>query len=140
MQTNAPGRGKLKVTGIIYIIYGVLGLLGSLILLGGGGLLAASGNSAGAVLGVVAGTLGVINTISAVFYLILGIEGDALLLADGKYRPTARPKRKNGKHVRLLPAFWPELASAALAGKDVNSEVRAQLLHLARERGQAAEQ
>ena len=32
MQTNAPGRGKLKVTGIIYIIYGVLGLLGSLIL------------------------------------------------------------------------------------------------------------
>ena len=73
MQTNAPGRGKLKVTGIIYIIYGVLGLLGSLILLGGGGLLAASGNSAGAVLGVVAGTLGVINTISAVFYLILGI-------------------------------------------------------------------
>lgn len=75
MQTNAPGRGKLKVTGIIYIIYGVLGLLGSLILLGGGGLLAASGNSAGAVLGVVAGTLGVINTISAVFYLILGILG-----------------------------------------------------------------
>ena len=74
------------------------------------------------------------------FYLILGIEGDALLLADGKYRPTARPKRKNGKHVRLLPAFWPALASAALAGKDVNSEVRAQLLHLARERGQAAEQ
>ena len=74
------------------------------------------------------------------YYLILGIEGDALLLTDGKYRPIGRPKRKNGKHVRLQPAFWPELASAALAGKDVNSEVRAQLLRLARERGQAAEQ
>ena len=74
------------------------------------------------------------------FYVILGIEGDPLVLADGKYRPTARPKRKNGKHVRLVPTFWPELASAALAGKDVNSEVRAQLQCLARERGQAAQQ
>ena len=30
------------------------------------------------------------------YYLILGIEGDALLLADGKYRPIGRPKRKTG--------------------------------------------
>lgn len=41
MQTNAPGRGKLKVTGILYIIFGALGLLLSLALLAGGGLLLA---------------------------------------------------------------------------------------------------
>ena len=73
------------------------------------------------------------------YYLILSAEGEALLLADGYYRPVSRPKRKNGKHVRLLPVFWPELASAASEGKDVNSEVRARLLHLARERGAAGE-
>ena len=39
MQTNAPGRGKLKVTGILYIIFGALGPLLSLALLAGGGLL-----------------------------------------------------------------------------------------------------
>ena len=43
MQTNAPGRGKLKVTGILYIIFGALGLLLSLALLAGGGLLLAAG-------------------------------------------------------------------------------------------------
>ena len=42
MQTNAPGRGKLKVTGILYIIFGALGLLLSLALLAGGGLLLAA--------------------------------------------------------------------------------------------------
>lgn len=43
MPTNAPGRGKLKVTGILYIIFGALGLLLSLALLAGGGLLLAAG-------------------------------------------------------------------------------------------------
>ena len=73
------------------------------------------------------------------YYLILSAEGEALLLTDGYYRPVSRPKRKNGKHVRLLPAFWPALATSASEGKDVNSEVRARLLHLARERGAAGE-
>lgn len=74
MQTNAPGRGKLKVTGIIYIIFGVIGLLTSLALMAGGGLLASAGG-VGIALGAAAGVLGVINVISAVFYLILGILG-----------------------------------------------------------------
>lgn len=74
MQINAPGRGKLKVTGIIYIIFGVIGLLTSLALMAGGGLLASAGG-VGIALGAAAGVLGVINVISAVFYLILGILG-----------------------------------------------------------------
>ena len=58
MQTNAPGRGKLKVTGILYIIFGALGLLLSLALLAGGGLLLAAGaGTVGIALGAVAGIL-----------------------------------------------------------------------------------
>ena len=36
-------------------------------------------------------------------YLIVGAEGEKLLLADGKYRQVSNPKVKNKKHVRLLP-------------------------------------
>ena len=76
MQTNAPGRGKLKVTGILYIIFGSLGLLLSLALLAGGGLLLAAGaGTVGIALGAVAGILGAITVLTAVFYLILGILG-----------------------------------------------------------------
>jgi len=38
-MTQAPGRGLLKVTGIIYIILSALGLIGTLMTLAGGGLL-----------------------------------------------------------------------------------------------------
>ena len=76
MQTNAPGRGKLTVTGILYIIFGALGLLLSLALLAGGGLLLAAGaGTVGIALGAVAGILGAITVLTAVFYLILGILG-----------------------------------------------------------------
>ena len=64
MQTNAPGRGKLKVTGILYIIFGALGLLLSL-----------GAGTVGIALGAVAGILGAITVLTAVFYLILGILG-----------------------------------------------------------------
>ena len=76
MQTNAPGRGKLKVTGILYIIFSALGLSLSLALLAGGGLLLAAGaGTVGIALGAVAGILGAITVLTAVFYLILGILG-----------------------------------------------------------------
>lgn len=51
MENNAPGRGKLKVTGIIYTVLGALSILGSLLILGAGGLLLASDNDVGLVLG-----------------------------------------------------------------------------------------
>lgn len=77
MQTNAPGRGKLKVTGILYIIFGALGLLLSLALLAGGG--PAAGRPAPAPWashwGRWPGILGAITVLTAVFYLILGILG-----------------------------------------------------------------
>ena len=36
-------------------------------------------------------------------YLVLGEDGDRLLLADGRLRKLGRPKRKNRKHVMILP-------------------------------------
>ena len=67
-------------------------------------------------------------------YLIVGIEGEKLLLADGKYREAANPKTKNKKHVRLLPVFHAEIAERLGLGKDENSEIRAALKAAAEER------
>lgn len=64
-------------------------------------------------------------------YLIVGLKGESLLLADGKYRTAANPKTKNRKHVRLLPNFFPEIAERLGAGKDENSEIRAALKRVA---------
>lgn len=33
------------------------------------------------------------------FLAVVGAEGNALLIADGKERPLERPKRKNAKHL-----------------------------------------
>ena len=61
-------------------------------------------------------------------YLIVGMQGDKLLLADGKYRTAENPKIKNRKHVRLLPVFHAEIAERIRLGKDENSEIRAALI------------
>ena len=45
-------------------------------------------------------------------YLILGEDGDRLLLADGRLRKLSRPKRKNRKHVVILPGL-----AEAVSGK-----------------------
>ncbi len=61
-------------------------------------------------------------------YLIVGQEGETLLLADGKYRKLCNPKRKNRRHVRLRPEFYPDIAERIGQGKDENSRIRAALL------------
>lgn len=76
MEHNAPGKGKLKVTGILYIILGALGLLLALISLGGGGIMMALGGAdVGMAVGAVVMVLGVLAAISAALYLVLGILG-----------------------------------------------------------------
>ena len=67
-------------------------------------------------------------------YLIVKAEGNFLFVSDGKYRPVQSPKRKNRAHVRLLPAFYPQLIGRAEEGKDENSNIRAALLQLAASR------
>ena len=68
-------------------------------------------------------------------YLIAGIEGERLLLTDGKAHPAAAPKRKNRRHVRLLPQFHPEIAARLGEGKVQDSAIRAVLKALQAESG-----
>lgn len=65
-------------------------------------------------------------------YMVLRAEGDVLFLADGRYRSCFSPKKKNLKHVRLLPVFYREIAARAAEGKDEDSEIRAALKETAR--------
>ena len=70
-------------------------------------------------------------------YLISAKDGETLLLCDGKYRSCKNPKRKNRRHVRLLPAFYPEISAKIEEGKDEDSEVRSVLLRLGQERAKS---
>lgn len=47
-------------------------------------------------------------------YLVLKEDGESVLLADGKLRKLARPKRKNRKHVMFLPEGLTEAVSGKL--------------------------
>lgn len=59
-------------------------------------------------------------------YWVVDSEGDFLLLADGKHRTLARPKRKRRKHVELTgmsaaPAGDGALRRALAASRDLGS-------------------
>ena len=78
MENNAPGRLKLKVTGILYIIQAAITiLLGLLALAGGTMFLSVDGvdSSVGSVLGIIAGIVGIVIIVSAAYSLIVGILG-----------------------------------------------------------------
>ena len=47
-------------------------------------------------------------------YLVLKEDGGSVLLADGKLRKLARPKKKNRKHVIFLPEGLTEAVSGKL--------------------------
>ena len=40
-------------------------------------------------------------------YLIVGVAGGRVLLADGASHKAEAPKKKNVRHLRLLPLFHP---------------------------------
>lgn len=67
-------------------------------------------------------------------YLIVGTEGGRVLLADGAAHPAQQPKKKNVRHLRLLPLFHPEIALRIGQGKDENSNIRAALKQAAEEK------
>lgn len=58
-------------------------------------------------------------------FMIVGIEGDYLLLADGKTRRTEKPKRKKKKHVHREGASAGPAALRLLKGERAgNQEIR----------------
>lgn len=59
------------------------------------------------------------------WYLVVGVEENAFLLADGKNKPLERPKRKNKKHVRYRGRSGEAAIIRFLAeGRMENKEIR----------------
>lgn len=61
------------------------------------------------------------------FFFVIGTDGDNyLLLADGKFRPIEKPKKKKIKHCRLCAQCGSEKIAEKLAGgvKVENAELR----------------
>ena len=59
-------------------------------------------------------------------YLIVGQEGERLLLCDGKYKTLIKPKRKNRRHVRISTgaAEEPMLSKLFKSEKIFNHEIK----------------
>ena len=72
-------------------------------------------------------------------YLIVGVAGGRVLVADGASHTAQRPKKKNAKHLRLLPLFRLEIAERIGQGKDENSNIRAALKEAAEVKSQRRE-
>lgn len=51
-------------------------------------------------------------------YLIIGQEGERLLLCDGRYKPLAKPKKKSGKHVQISAVTAEEPLLSGLLKKE----------------------
>ena len=72
---QAKGKGLLKVTGILLIIFGAIAAVISLAAIAGGGLAATSGSAIGAAAGGIAIFAGFILLVGAALELIAGIFG-----------------------------------------------------------------
>ena len=69
----------------------------------------------------------------AIFYVI-GMEGEYLILADGKGRSLEKPKRKKRRHVQKVLRSETRVAAKLLSGdKVLNGELRRDLAYFARE-------
>ena len=67
-------------------------------------------------------------------FYVIGIEGDLLLLANGKDRTLDKPKRKKQKHVQRVLRSETRVAVKLRNGdKVLNSELRKELAFLGRE-------
>ena len=59
------------------------------------------------------------------FFFVLAVQGDFLLLADGKHRRVENPKRKRQKHVALVGESHSLVAEKIRSGEKItNSELR----------------
>ena len=71
---------------------------------------------------------------SGKLFYVLGMEGEMLLLANGKDRPLEKPKRKKCKHVRKVLRSDTRVAAKLISGdKVLNSELRRDLAYLSRD-------
>ena len=72
-------------------------------------------------------------------YVIINVEGSFVSVADGVSRKVENPKKKNLKHIRLLPVKAEEIAKLIAAGKPVYDHQIAYALREAAEKGAISE-
>ena len=59
------------------------------------------------------------------FFLVLGVQGqDSVLIADGRYHPLEKPKKKKKKHLRAEPVQVNLETIRPEGGKTQNSDLR----------------
>ena len=58
------------------------------------------------------------------FYLITAIDGESIYVVDGRKRQLTTPKKKNVKHVALLPIFYPEIIERIAQGKNEDTQIQ----------------
>lgn len=62
-------------------------------------------------------------------FVVLNVDGDFVLMADGGLRKTGRPKRKKMMHLHATPVLFPEISSKLRSGFPVaDSELRKALM------------
>ena len=70
-------------------------------------------------------------------FIVLAVEGEYLLLADGKSRKVESPKRKKRKHIEQIPRTESRIAEKIRNGEKVlNSELRKELASLGQKQSQ----
>ena len=71
-------------------------------------------------------------------FFVLEVEGDFLLLADGKARKLESPKRKKRKHVSFVTRYGCRAAEKIRSGEKVtNSELRRTLAQFGGDKSEA---
>ena len=58
-------------------------------------------------------------------FVVAGLDGSFLYLADGRKRPVRRPKRKNPRHVRMLSGRNASLLAGPLTDEAIGRALRA---------------
>lgn len=58
------------------------------------------------------------------FYLVVAIENEIIYVVDGRKRQLTTPKKKNIKHLALLPIFHPEIIERIAQGKNENTQIQ----------------
>ncbi len=70
------------------------------------------------------------------YFFVLAVEGEYLLLADGKCRKVESPKRKKRRHVQFVAAEDTRVAEKIRSNEKItNSELRRALAAYCREEG-----
>ena len=70
-------------------------------------------------------------------FLVVGMENDYSMIADGKGRRSEKPKRKKNKHLRLEGRAGEQIAIKLIAGDKVtNNEIRRALAAYAADIGE----